>query len=274
MALVSGFDDHEGIGAAWVFVRRHGVWSEQQKLTAPRTGPDREIGQAGFGLSVALAGNGRIALLSAPADMGYPDSGPGAAWVFTRGHRGWTSTQKLAAPPSGAGAEIGDASFGADVALATDGDAALIGGPSDNGDAGAAWEFIRRDGGWSYANKLSVLRAGSDGEIGEAAFGMSVALSAEGDLALVGGPYDDGNLGAVWEFRSQPAPLGGAAWSEGEKLTAPSTGAAQEEGDALFGEAVALDADGDTAFVGGPNAPAGLIHGTPGRGAAWVFAAP
>ncbi len=275
VALVGGFGDHEDVGAAWEFTRRRGAWSEQQKLTAPTSGAGKEHGHAGFGLSVALAANGDLALIGAPAGEGYAQSGPGAAWVFTRMGGAWTYQDKLTPPSNGGGRVIGSAGFGSDVALAGDGEVALIGGPSDNGDIGAAWVFSRGGATWRYEVKLTVPSSGIDSEIGEAAFGTTVALSTDAHTALVGGPYDNGNLGAAWEFAFQPPHLSKPGyWTEGEKLTAPTTGAGLEEGDALFGEAVALAGDGDTALIGGPNAPSGLVHGTPGSGAAWVFASP
>src|SRR5215213_7128107 len=53
------------------------------------------------------------------------------------------------------------------------------------------------------------------GEVGMGRFGSSVALPAEGNIALVGGPDDDGLKGAVWVFTRT-----GTAWSQqGIKLT-------------------------------------------------------
>ena len=39
--------------------------------------------------------------------------------------------------------------FGYDVALSADGNTALIGGPSDNSDRGAAWVFTRSGATWT-----------------------------------------------------------------------------------------------------------------------------
>jgi hypothetical protein len=45
-ALIGGDDDNLA-GAAWVFAAVDGVWTERQKLTAPTTGPDRELNGSG-----------------------------------------------------------------------------------------------------------------------------------------------------------------------------------------------------------------------------------
>ncbi len=77
--------DNEGIGAAWVFTRTSGVWTQQgAKLTA-KSGEETEEGE--FGDSVALAGKeGNTALIGAPGNA--PRTG--AAWVFTRTSGVWT----------------------------------------------------------------------------------------------------------------------------------------------------------------------------------------
>ena len=70
----------------------------------------------------------------------------------------------------------------------------------------------------------------------------SVALSADGDTALVGGPYDDLRTGAAWVFTGS----GGAWTQQGSKLVG-----AGAVGNAAQGVSVALSADGNTAIVGG-----------------------
>jgi hypothetical protein len=87
--------------------------------------------------------------------------------------------------------------------------------------------------------------------------GRSVALSANGNTALVGDP-DEGGVGAVWAFTRL-----GSTWSkQGVKLTGNAEIAKGYPGQ--FGESVALSGDGETALIGG--------SGDNGRvGAAWVF---
>jgi hypothetical protein len=102
---------------------------------------------------------------------------------------------QLGSKLTGGGAS-GAAGFGFDVALSADGNTALIGGPFDNGDRGAAWVFTRSGSVWSQQGpKLT----GSD-EAGAGLFGRAVALSADGNTALIGGPSDNGSAGAAWVF--------------------------------------------------------------------------
>ncbi len=94
--------------------------------------------------------------------------------------------------------------------------------------------------------------------------GFSVALSADGDTAVVGGPYANSYSGAVWVFVRS-----GGAWTE-QAMLMPT----DEEGQAQFGESVALSSDGNTALIGGPGQDLGTF-GTAteqlGVGTAWVF---
>ena len=152
------------------------------------------------------------------------------------------------------------------MALSSDGNTAIVGGPGDNVasfgrgafSAGAAWVFTRSGGAWSQQGSKLVGTGSTDGYPQQ---GTSVAVSADGNTAIVGGP-EDGTLGAAWEFTRS-----GGAWSQqGSKLVGtgtvlPSIGGVQQ------GTSVALSSDGNTAIVGGPfdsDAASDV-------GAAWAF---
>src|SRR5579872_4596837 len=68
-------------------------------------------------------------------------------------------------------------------------------------------------------------------------FGESVALSADGNTALIGDPADSGGVGAVWVFTRSA----GAWTKQGARLTG-----SREDGPGGFGASVALSADGNT----------------------------
>ncbi|MBY0248652.1 MAG: hypothetical protein K2Q17_13390, partial [Nitrospiraceae bacterium] len=82
------------------------------------------------------------------------------------------------------------------VALSADGATALVGGPADDTQTGAAWVFTRTGGSWTQQGAKLI----GIGAVGAAWQGWSVALSADGATALVGGPADDAGLGAFWVF--------------------------------------------------------------------------
>jgi hypothetical protein len=238
-ALVGGPGDNSRVGAAWVFTRSGSTWTQQgTKLTG-----GGQIGKAEFGKGVALSTDGNTALIGGLLDSG----GVGAAWVFTRTGETWS---QQGAKLTGGG-EVGAGRFAFSVSLSEDGNTALIGGGGDNGEAGAAWVFTRSGATWEQqGEKLT-----GSGEIGKAHFGFSVALSGDGNNALIGGGGDNSEVGAAWVFTRS-----GSTWEQqGEKLTG-----GEESGKAEFGESVELSADGDTALIGG-YADSGAV------GAAWVF---
>src|ERR1019366_7421367 len=74
-------------------------------------------------------------------------------------------------------------------------------------------------------------------------FGSCVALSGDGNTAVIGGPFDDGGVGAAWVFTR----VGSTRTQQGPKLT--GSGASGPGG---FGSSVALSGDGNTAVIGGP----------------------
>jgi hypothetical protein len=86
--------------------------------------------------------------------------------------------------------------------------------------------------------------------------GQSVALSADGNTAIVGGGGDDANTGAMWVYTRS-----GTIWTQQESKLV-GTGAV---GKARQGSSVALSGDGSVALMGGNG-------DNSGTGAAWVFA--
>ncbi len=238
VALIGASNNDGGRGTAWVFTRSGSTWTEQAELQA-----NEESGGAWFGRSVALSADGNTALVG-----GYVDHDDiGAAWVFTRVGSAWIQQ----GPKLTAGEESGRGEFGRSVALSGDGGTALIGGPLDGEDAGAAWVFTRSGSIWTQQGPK--LAAGE--ESGPAEFGGSVALSAEGNTAAVGGLDDDEGLGAAWVFTRS-----GSTWAQqGPKLTG-----AGEIGAGLFGVDVALSPEGDEALIGG-------LADHNDVGAAWTF---
>ena len=240
--LVGGPGDALDTGAAWVFTRRDGALSQQ----GPKLVGSGATGWAEQGWSIAVSADGGTAIVGGPADNDFA----GAAWVFTRSAGGWSQQGAKLVPSDGLDA----AEFGAAVALSADGDTALIGGEGDDAQIGAAWVFSRSGGSWSQqGSKLT----GFD-SVGSAWQGWSVGLSADGNTAVVGGYQDDLGVGAAWVYARN-----GAAWLQvGAKLVGTGVAGSTVE----QGRAVAISADGSTVVSGG-DADAG------GAGAAWVFAA-
>jgi hypothetical protein len=127
-AIVGGGLDNGLIGAAWVFTRSSGIWSQQTKLV----GADA-IGPAGQGSSVSLSADGNTAILGGPGD----NNQVGAGWVFTRSSGIWSPTKLVGADA------IGPTDQGSSASLSGDGNTVIVGGPNDNNQVGAAWVFAQ-----------------------------------------------------------------------------------------------------------------------------------
>jgi uncharacterized delta-60 repeat protein len=231
-AIVGGPGDNNFFGAAWIWTRENGEWSEQTKLVP--SGAIPTDASLEFGWAVALSDDGNTAIVGAPLD----DEGLGAAWVWTRTGSTWTQQAKLV----GTGAMHGDEDFvrqGEGVALSADGNTAMVGGGGDNDDVGAAWVFTRQGGAWTQQGSKLV----GTGAVDDSRQGASVALSADGNTAIVGGPDDDDDLGAAWVWTRTAA-----TWSQqGTKLV--GFGGVGES--VRQGLSVDISADGNTAVVGG-----------------------
>jgi len=190
-AIVGGNVDNAGAGAAWVWTRNNGVWTQQQKLVA-----NDAVGRAFQGFSVALSADGNTAIVGGPSDnTSGPNLSVGAAWVWTRSNGVWTQQTKLIANNTLLGPEQGFS-----VTLSADGNTAIVGGPLDAGGApGGAWIYTRSSGVWMQTNTLFPFDPH-----GRPQHGFSVALSADGNTAIVGGPFDlsprNSSAGAAWVY--------------------------------------------------------------------------
>jgi hypothetical protein len=237
-AIVGGNADNftsSGVGAAWIFVRVGGVWSQQGgKLVG--TGA---IGPAGQGVSVALSGDGNTAIVGGQAD----NSGVGAAWMFVRTGNVWTQQAKLV------GTGFSGFSFqGFAVALSGDGNTAAVGGYGDNGNRGAVWVFTRSGGTWTQ-DGAKLIGAGG---VGLSQMGVSVGISNDASTIVAGGNQDI-STGAIWIFTRSSA-----GWTTQKLVGSGNTGGASQ------GFSVSIAGDGRSVIEGGP-------QDNNGAGAAWLF---
>jgi len=242
-AIVGGSEDNSNVGAAWVWTRSAGVWSQQgAKLVG--TGA---VGTPEQGYSVAISADGNTAIVGGWVDNGFA----GAAWVWTRSGGVWS---QQGAKLVGSGAVGGNVHQGISVSLSADGNTAIVGGNADNGWAGAVWVWTRSAGVWSQQGAKLVGTGAVGGSPGQEQ-GYSVALSADGNTAMECGPFDGGSVGAAWVWTRS-----GSVWSQqGAKLVGTGAVGAPDQGWSL-----ALSEDGNTAAVGG--------YGDNGYvGAVWVW---
>ncbi|MGB9429312.1 MAG: hypothetical protein WCC11_05460 [Gammaproteobacteria bacterium] len=229
IALIGANGTKNFDGAAYVFTAINGVWSTTPVANFADPAASSEDF---FGTSVALSGDGNTALIGADGTA----SGTGQAYVFTATGGTWSTTPiaKIADPA----ASINDA-FGASVALSEDGGTALIGAWGTALSAGAAYIFTATGGIWSTTSVASFadpMATGND------QFGNSVALSADGSVALIGASETAVGLGTAYVFTAS-----NGNWST--KPVASFTDPAASPGD-FFGNSAALSGDGNTALIG------------------------
>ncbi len=283
VALIGANNGTQNTGAAYVFLRTAGVWTQQQELSAS----DAQTGDK-FGSSVAL--NGATALIGAPAKTVGSNQLQGAAYVFTASGGTWSQSAELTASDGAAGDRFGSA-------MSANGNIALIGAPYRNVQQGAAYifsvsgmswtqvqDFAAWDGlpsdyfgssvsvsgnlgivgsqrsaapgfaylGTSIAGVFSqwVELTASDGVTGDI-FGASVAVS--GNTAVVGAPFKNSGQGAVYTFVN-----GAGSGSQQQELTTS---------DGLAG-----DRFGSSVSVSGSAIVAGASYKNSQQGAAYVFA--
>lgn len=235
-----------------------GYSQQGDKLVAGDKVAPGVVSDASFGSSVAMSGDGTTALVGSYKDAG----GAGSAWVFTRSGSSWKPQGDAL---RGAG-ESGAAWFGKTVALSEDGNTALIGGPQNETTEGAVWIFTRSGSTWTQQAVLKSPSRGTSradlahGVVGGApstavSFGSSVALSADGNTALIGASAYGDFSGAAFVFRRT-----GTTWAVQGKALLPNDTTQV----ASVGTAAGLSADGSTALVGGSG-------DANGAGAVWEF---
>ncbi len=284
-ANVNGDDSNDAgnnEGAAFVFVRNGGAWTQQAYLKASNPGA-----LDNFGHSVAISGD--VIVVGAPRENSSTDgvntvpdelaSDAGAAYTFRRSGGGnWAPGSYLKASNSGTADRFGEsvAISGNTIvvgAIQEDSGATNIDGATGDGtnEAGAAYVFFYNGFFWLEQAYLKASNTGADDE-----FGTSVAVqevpAENAAYVIVGAPFEDQSAmdsGAAYGFIRA-----GGIWSVVNKLKASNPGPDDE-----FGHSVAIS--GTTVVVGAwaEDSPGAGVNGNQGdgennSGAAYVFELP
>jgi hypothetical protein len=153
-------------GAAYVFSKSGGLWSEQAYLKPS------DAASVGFGYSVAISGD---TVIVGAIDLAFLTS-PGSAFVFSRGPGGWQEQAHLKGANAG-----GFDGFGFSVGASAD--TLVVGAAFGDRGSGAAHVFARGPGGWQRQARLKASNATQ-----QDFFGKTVAIS--GDTIVVGAPFE------------------------------------------------------------------------------------
>ena len=171
-AIVGAPADESGTGAAYVFARTDGTWTEVEKLTA-----SNGIERSRFGVDVAISGD-RIVVGANVRDVNGK-AAVGSAYIFERAEAGWNEVQILT------GSENAGSSFG--YAVDISGDDIIIGALGDDNSggsrAGSAYVFERTGTSWTQTAQLTASVTQEPHY-----FGSDVAI--DGDYVIVGAPQD------------------------------------------------------------------------------------
>ncbi len=165
-------------GAAYVFRKSIGGWTQQAKLT-------QFDGEAGDRLGGSVAVSGSTIVVGAPADDVGFNIDQGSAAVYARFGSSWLPQATLTAPDGEAGDQFGHA-------VAIDDDTIVVGAPIDDfGELtgqGSAHVFARTNGVW-VSHAMLVAPVGT-------AFGAAgQAVAIDGSVVLVGMPLADTGIG-------------------------------------------------------------------------------
>lgn len=263
-------------GAVHVFVRESATqWRQQVRLKASNAD---EIDV--FGQSIALSGDGSTLVVGAPGedaatfaslpstDNSLPDSG--AVYVYRRSGDAWTLQAYLKAPGA-----VGGEAFGNSVALSGDGQTLLAAAPGFSSGLGVVHVLRQSGSTWLHDAALSATHPEPN-----AGFGLSLAISQDGQHLAVGAPQEDGEgVGVNPVAGGSGAPDSGAvyilervngAWGTPVYLKAANA----QPGDG-FGLALAMSSEGGLLAVGAPfeGSDAQGMRGpdSVGSGALYVF---
>jgi FG-GAP repeat len=230
-------------GAVYTYIRKAGLWTfEAQPMPLDPT-------SGSYLGTVALQGTRLLAGAAGHAN------GIGAAYIFERASNGtWVQQAKLVPdnPTTDCVLPNGCHLFG--IAVALDGDTAVVGASRENERMGAAYVFVRDGQGvWARQQRLTTSDPSTYPH-----FGSAVAL--QGDTLVVGAEFQDVE-GTIYRGAAHVFVRSAGNWTQSARLVANDG-----EGDDNFGSTLALD--GNTLLVGSRLANLGSQNN---RGAAYVF---
>jgi hypothetical protein len=239
-------------GAVYVFVRPAGGWTDMTE-TAKLTASDGQPGDA-LGVSVSISGNA-VAAGAFFAQDTLGNDFAGKAYVFVRPGSGWGGnlheTAKLTASDSQLLNYMG-------ASIATNGTTVVAGSYGHNNFQGVGYVFVKPPTGWANMTQTAELSA-SDGGISND-LGFSAAIS--GNTIVLGAPGAAHRKGAAYVYVKP-----GGGWSNMTETAELRYSAATQ--DDSFGQSVSCS--DNVAVIG---APAAVVNGNFGQGAAYVYLKP
>jgi hypothetical protein len=231
--IVGAGGESSSAGAAYVFTRSAGVWTQQQKIRST------DIQANDYFSAVDISGDGNTAIVGA---FGEGGSFAGSAYIFTRSGSLWTQQQKIRSTDIQASDRFGGA-----VSISGDGNTAIVGARTEGGPigatlgvAGAAYIFTRSAGVWTQQQKIQSTDIQANDR-----FGGAVSISEDGNTVLVGATEEVVGTSTYAAGAAYIFTRSAGVWTQRQKLVASQ----RIQGD-RFGDCVSLSSDGSTAVVG------------------------
>jgi hypothetical protein len=225
---VGTYDEDRGRGAAYIFTRSGGAWSQQTRLVASNAEPGDSLG-----CSIAISDDGNTLVAGAfdedsllrgiqPPTEGTNDAASdvstGAAYVFVRNGAVWTQQAYIKSTNT----RLND-QFAWALTLSRDGNTLAVGAHlEDSGaaglngnqedataeDSGAVYVYMRSGTTWTPASYVKAPSPKASAE-----FGISLALNGDGKVLAVGAFKEgSGGTGVNPARATKPAPESGAAY--------------------------------------------------------------
>jgi hypothetical protein len=234
LAAISATNENSSTGAVYIYTTTDGItWTQTSRLTS-------NVASSYFGTSLSVNAQGNIIIVGAYNENGYV----GAAYIYnTTDNLTWNQAARLTT-------NLTNSYFGRSVSINDQGTTVIVGAPYENSSIGASYIFTTTDGiTWSQTARLN-------SGVSSGQFGRSVALNAQGNIAIIGAYNESSYAGAVYIFSTTD----NITWILTIRL---SPGVANSN----FGISVALNAQGYIAIIGAYNQNAST-------GAAYVYTTP
>ncbi len=246
-------------GAAYIFKLTGTSWAQDAYVKA-------SVPQAShfFGLSLSLDDSGDSLLIGAPG-YGVSVANSGAVFYFEKNGSAWSQNQLI-----NASNPVVLDYFGFKVALSNDGNTFAASAPAFSSLGSGSVSVFNKNISWDEEAVISANNSDPDDK-----FGLSIAISTDGNRLVVGAPNEDSNaIGTMLRNGADPSNNGksnsgavyifdrvGIQWAQYDYVKASNT----DIGDG-FGFGVTLSDDGSSIAVGAPsedNQASGVNPGTP-----------
>jgi len=228
-------------GAAYVYTGSGATWNAPVALSIPSSALGQNDGISSAGSAVKLSADGKRAVVGSPG----ADTGRGAIYVYDYGSS-WSGATALSYPAPATTAVL----LGEDLAISGDGNVILARSMVTGQYVDRLYAYTRSasSGTWSSPQELATETLP---ETELAGFENTLALSADGSVAVVGSPQ--GGPAAAYVYTRS-----GTTWSLPAALSTSGQGS-----NTFPGSPVAVTADGLTGFVGAIGNNPAFVYSSP-----------